>query len=216
MKNEELLKQTFDKLHASPDTLTEVLKMTTEKNTVKYKNKPVMKRTVLLAATLVIVLGFASIAYATDLGGIQTAIKLWIGGEQVDATVSFREAEYIHDDGTVSNLLEYEMEYEDADGNVQSRGGGGIVIEDDGNIRPQTPEELMENLVVPEVIYEENGKTFICYKEQKVDVTDFYVDGVCKYEMEIDGEKMYFTITENGFAINPNGYEDPDQFNTEE
>lgn len=211
MKNEELLKQTFDKLHASPDTLTEVLKMTTEKNTVKYKKKPVMKRTVLLAATLVVVLGFASVAYAMDLGGIQTAIRLWIGGEQVDANITFKDAEYTDDNGEKVSGIEYELEYTDADGNVSTRGGGGIVIGDDGSVRPQTPEELMEHIIYPEVTYDDDGKTYICYKDQKVDVTDYYVDGVCKYEMEIDGEKMYFTITDAGFTMSPKGYEDPVQ-----
>ena len=217
MKNEELFKQTFDKLHASPDTLTEVLKMTTEKNTVKYKKKHVMKRTVLLAATLIIVLGFAGIAYATDLGGIQTAIKMWIDGEQVDGTFTYSEKEINDDDGSVIMAGEYDFEYTDAEGDTQVRSGGGIAYEPVGTVRALTPEELMEEINSPEVIYEEDGKVYVTYKDQKIDITDKFEDDVCMMELNMDGQVMYMTIKyQKGFALNPDEYEDPDQFNTEE
>ena len=75
----------------------------------------------------------------------------------------------------------------------------------------------MEDLNRAEVVYEESGKVYVTYKDQKIDITDKFVDDVCMMELDMDGQKMYMTIKyKKGFALNPNEYEDPAQFNTEE
>ena len=73
MTEKEKFQRAFAPLHASPDTLTEVMKMTEQKH-----GKPALRRaaTIGLAAALVLALG--SVAYASDLGGVQRTGQLWL------------------------------------------------------------------------------------------------------------------------------------------
>ena len=86
MTNQEKFRRTFDKLHASPDVLTEVLNMTTKETVVPIRKKRFMPKVAAAAAALVLVAGSGTAAYAMDLGGIQRTVQLWIHGDQTDAT----------------------------------------------------------------------------------------------------------------------------------
>ena len=116
MTEKERFQRAFAPLHASPDTLTEVMKMTEQKH-----GKPALRRaaTIGLAAALVLALG--SVAYASDLGGIQRTVQLWLNGEMTDATLTINEGSYT-------------LRYPDKDGTEHEMGGGGIAIEDDGTV----------------------------------------------------------------------------------
>ena len=83
MTEKERFQRAFAPLHASPDTMTEVMKMTERKT-----KRPALRRaaTIGLAAALVLALG--SVAYASDLGGIQRTVQLWLKGEMTDATLT--------------------------------------------------------------------------------------------------------------------------------
>lgn len=85
MTEKERFQRAFAPLHASPDTMTEVLKMTERKT-----KRPALRRaaTIGLAAALVLALG--SVAYASDLGGIQRTVQLWLNGEMTDATLTVK------------------------------------------------------------------------------------------------------------------------------
>ena len=76
MTEKERFQRAFAPLHASPDTMTEVMKMTERK-----MKRSALRRaaTIGLAAALVLALG--SVAYASDLGGIQRTVQLWLNGE---------------------------------------------------------------------------------------------------------------------------------------
>lgn len=116
MTEKERFQRAFAPLHASPDTLTEVMKMTEQKH-----GKRALRRaaTIGLAAALVLALG--SVAYASDLGGIQRTVQLWLNGEMTDATLTVNEGSYT-------------LRYPDKDGTEHEMGGGGIAIEDDGTV----------------------------------------------------------------------------------
>ena len=116
MTEKERFQRAFAPLHASPDTMTEVMKMTERKT-----KRPALHRaaTIGLAAALVLALG--SVAYASDLGGIQRTVQLWLNGEMTDATLTVNEGSYT-------------LRYPDKDGTEHERGGGGIAIEDDGTV----------------------------------------------------------------------------------
>ena len=116
MTEKERFQRAFAPLHASPDTMTEVMKMTEQKT-----KRPALRRaaTIGLAAALVLALG--SVAYASDLGGIQRTVQLWLNGEMTDATLTVNEGSYT-------------LRYPDKDGTEHERGGGGIAIEDDGTV----------------------------------------------------------------------------------
>ncbi len=184
MTEKEKFQRAFAPLHASPDTMTEVMKMTERKT-----KRPALRRaaTIGLAAALVLALG--SVAYASDLGGIQRTVQLWLNGEMTDATLTVNEGSYT-------------LRYPDKDGTEHERGGGGIAIEDDGTERALTEEEVLEHLNAPEVVYEDDGTVMLYYRGQSLDITDrFDEDGLCHLlRDEQDGGKRSCPITLNGYA----------------
>lgn len=107
MTEKERFQRAFAPLHASPDTMTEVMKMTEQKT-----KRPALRRaaTIGLAAALVLALG--SVAYASDLGGIQRTVQLWLNGEMTDATLTVKNGHYT-------------VNYTDSEGNERERSGGG-------------------------------------------------------------------------------------------
>ncbi len=113
MTEKERFQRAFAPLHASPDTMTEVMKMTERKT-----KRPALRRaaTIGLAAALVLALG--SVAYASDLGGIQRTVQLWLNGEMTDATLTVNEGSYT-------------LRYPDKDGTEREMGGGGVAFEPD-------------------------------------------------------------------------------------
>ena len=66
-----------------------------------------------VAACLIVTVGTGT-AYASDLGGIQRKVQLWIHGDQTTATLT------INSDGS------YTGTYADKDGKNKEFGGGGI------------------------------------------------------------------------------------------
>ena len=196
MTEKERFQRAFAPLHASPDTMTEVMKMTERR-----MKRPALRRaaTIGLAAALVLALG--SVAYASDLGGIQRTVQLWLNGEMTDATLTVNEGSYT-------------LRYPKKDGTEREMGGGGIAIEDDGTERALTEEEMLEHLDAPEVVYEDDGTVMIYYRGQSLDITDrFDENGLCHVLLrdEQDGGKTLFvTIRYNdSYSYNSTKYEDP-------
>lgn len=204
MTEKEKFQKTFGKLHASPELLTEVLNMTEEKNVISIEKKQKKYRIPKIAAAaiaLALVLSSGTAVYAMDLGGVQRMVQVWIHGEQTDATLTVEDGNY-------------SLTYRDADGKEAYQGGGGIAYEPDGTERPLTEEELLEEINGPEVVYEDDGTVWVYYKNQKLDITDKFEDGVCYVKLEDGDESQYMTIKyDNGFATSPSGYIQPWQFN---
>lgn len=116
MTEKERFQRAFAPLHASPDTMTEVMKMTERKT-----KRPALRRAATLGLAAALVLALGSVAYASDLGGIQRTVQLWLNGEMTDATLTVNEGSYT-------------LRYPDKDGTEHEMGGGGIAIEDDGTV----------------------------------------------------------------------------------
>ena len=197
MTEKERFQRAFMPLHASPDTMTEVMKMTERKT-----KRPALRRaaTIGLAAALVLALG--SVAYASDLGGIQRTVQLWIKGDQTDAVMTIDQGHYT-------------IDYTEKDGTEHEMGGGGVAIEDDGTERALTEEELFEHLNQPEVEESEDGTVTVYYLDQSLDVTDkFNEDGVCYVQLEGGKKTIYMTIKRgNGYATSTTKYILPSEFN---
>ena len=118
MTDKEKFQKTFDKLHASPDVLTEVLNMTTEKKAVPIRRKRYTTKVAAAVDALVLIVGSGSAAYAMDLGGIQRIVQVWIHGDQTNAIFTI-------DEGT------YTLDYTDENGKEVHRGGGGVAFNAD-------------------------------------------------------------------------------------
>lgn len=196
MTDREKMRAAFAPLHASPDTLTEVMKMT-EKN----KNG-ILRRGTTLALAAVLVLALGSFAYASDLGGIQRTLQIWRYGELTSVTITAREGSY-------------EYSCTDANGEVQYGGGGGVAFDTvTGEARPLTEEELIDHLTAPEVSYSEDGTVVLYYGGRSVDITgSFDEDGVCYIQLERDDGPLYMTVKyQDGYATSPNKYVSPDEW----
>lgn len=165
------------------------------------KCKPAGFRFAAAAAVFAAVVGLGGTAYAMDIGGIQRTVQVWIHGDQTDATL-------VVENGS------YSLEYEDGNGNLVHRGGGGVAINGDGTERPLTEEELWDEINAPEVEYEEDGRVVVYYLNQQLDVTDKFVDGICYVQLQVEDSVFYLTIKyQNGYAWSPHGYIQPSMFN---
>ena len=197
MTEKERFQRAFAPLHASSDTMTEVMKMTEQKI-----GKRALRRAATLGLAAALVLALGSMAYAADLGGIQRTVQLWFKGDQTDAVITVDPGHYT-------------LNYTDKDGIQHEMGGGGVAIEDDGTERPLTEEELFEHLNWPEVEESEDGTVMVYYLDQKLDVTDkFDEDGVCYVQLEGGEKTIYMTIKRgNGYATSTTKYVLPNEFN---
>ena len=167
MTNKEKYKQVFSVLHASDISEGEVKYM------AKLKKQQKMKLAAAAIAVCVIV-GGTGTAYAANVGGIQRTIQLWMHGDQTSATLDLNT-----DDGS------YSLEYKDTDGNTVTQGGGGVAFDADGNERPLTEDEIMEELNAPDVEYFDDGSVWVYYKNQQIEITDkFDKDNVCYVKIE--------------------------------
>lgn len=200
MTDKDKFQKVFDKLHASPDVLTEVLNMTTEEKIVPIRKKRFTPKAAAAAAALVLVVGSGSAAYAMDIGGIQRAVQVWIHGEQTDATFNVEDGSYT-------------LEYKDADGNVVQQSGGGVAYEH-GKERPLTEDEMLDGINMPEVEYKEDGTVWVYYLDQKMDITDKFEDGFCYVKLNENGHTLYLTVKyQDSYASSAHGYIQPDEFN---
>lgn len=166
--------------------------------------RPARFKIAVAAACIAAVVGGAGVAYSADLGGIQRIVQVWVHGDQTEAT-------FVVDNGA------YTLDYVDANGNAVHRGGGGVAVNPDGTERPATEEELLEEVNAPDVAYEDDGRVIVYCNDQTLEVTDKFEDGVCYVQLQIGGKTEYMTIKyQNGYALSPSGYVQPDMFNTGE
>lgn len=176
MTNQEKYKQAFSAIHA-PD------KFSLEVNRMSKTNRPHKIRAMAVAAAVcIMIMGSATVAYAADVGGIQRTLQLWMYGDQTEVTIQF--------DGNGS----YTLDYIDSEGNEAHQGGGGVSIANDGTETPLSEEELMEELMAPNVRYEEDGSVFVYWFDQKIDITDKFENGVCYVKLENGGKTQYMTV----------------------
>mgnify|MGYP002286567053 FL=1 len=156
------------------------------------------------AIAVCVIVGGTGTAYAENVGGIQRTIQLWMHGDQTSATFNFNT-----DDGS------YNLEYQDANGETVSQGGGGVALGPDGSERPLTKEEIMEELNAPDVEYLDDGSVWVYYKNQKIEITDkFDKDNVCYVKIENGDETIYMTVKyQDGYNTSPDKYPDPRSFN---
>lgn len=196
MTNKEKYKQAFSALHPPGDISVEVERMAIMSRKAKFRTAAAAA-----AACLAVVFG-GGMAYAADVGGIQRTVQLWMNGEMTNAEFIF--------DGEGN----YRISYPQEDGSEGELGGGGVAFDEDGNERPLTESEILEELNSPDVVYEDDGTVWVYYYDQKIEITDRFEDEICYVEVSKDGETLYMTVKYNGgYAVSPHKYESPNCFN---
>ncbi len=199
MTNKEKYRQAFSVLQTSGD-----FSMEAEQMAMRQKHHK-MKTIAAAAAACIILVGGAGTAYAADLGGIQRTIQLWINGDQTNAMLE------IKNDGGISS---YTIKIPDENGDSTEIQGGGIAMDGDGAERPLTEDEIMEQINQPDVEYEDDGSVWLYYKDQKLDITDRFKDGICYVKLTDGEETLYLTVKyKNGFAMSKSKYVSPREFN---
>lgn len=192
MTNKEKYKQAFSVLQTSGDFSMEV-----EKMAMRQKHHKVKTIAAAVAACIVLV-GGAGTAYAANLGGIQRTIQLWINGDQTNATLE------INNDGNSSTYI---IKIPDENGNSTEITGGGVAMDGDGVERLLTEDEIMEQINQPDVEYEDDGSVWLYYKDQKLDITDRFEDGICYVKLTDGKDVKYLTIKYNdGYAMSDSKY----------
>ena len=154
-------------------------------------------------ATCLIVTAGTGTAYASDLGGIQRKVQLWIHGDQTTATLK------ISSDGS------YNGTYADKDGKQKEFGGGGVAFNPDGSERSLTEEEIMEELNAPDIEYEKDVPSSCIQKSvHRYHNTKFTKDNICYVKLVDGDDSLYVTVKyNNGCAYSPNKYISPLEFN---
>lgn len=197
MTNKERYQRAFSTLHASERIWEEI--------PMKESKKRYIPRIIAVCAAAVLILGLASVAYAADVGHIQRHIQVWTRGDQTDAVLEITTTEVNSQTG---GYTEYSLTYEDADGVVHERGGGGLAVDMFGNERNLTEEEIWEQIDVPEVIYEDDGTAWVYYHSQRIEITDrFNDDGICRVRVSEGGKTFYMVIEyDGGYSIGTRRY----------
>ncbi len=185
MTNKEKYQRTFSVLHASEFDLEE-----TAMN--KRKGIRISKRVTAVCAAAAIVAAMSIGAYATDIGGIQKKVNIWLNGEQTEAVVDIKQSE---------DMTEYELKYTDESGEEKEIHGGGVAMDGFGRQRALTEEELMEHIgsAQPTLDHGDDGSVWVYYKDYKENITDKLDENGCgKCELEFDDAFIYIEIDPNG------------------
>ncbi len=196
MTNRQRYKQAFSALQISDRLILEVKQM----EGTKKQNQ--LQRVAVAMMACIILLGSVSVAYASDVGGIQRTIQLWIHGDQTMVTLE------LLGDGT------YSLAYTDENGASVQKSGGGVYFALDGTEMPASNEDLEALLDGPEVEYDENGSVWIYWREGQLEVTDLFVDDICYVKLVSGDDVVYVTIKyQNGYAYSYTRYPNPSSFN---
>ena len=197
MTNQEQYKRVFDAVASS-----KMRKLEASEIMESRKKGFNIKGLAIAMAAVILVIGACGAAYATDLGGIQSKVQLWLRGELTDVTLE------IASNGSGS---EYALTYTDADGNQKEIHGGGIATDMFGRERPLTEDEILEQLSQPEVVYEDDGTVWVYYGSEKVEITDMFdADGVCYVKLTGGKKPIYMTVQyQQGWSTSNNRFLDP-------
>lgn len=197
MTDHENYRKTFDAVASSKMRTLEAEQIMV----TRTRRKKSMNKMAVVFAAVFLFASLSCVAYAANIGGIREIVRVWLHGEQKDAEFTYNP------EGS------YQLVYEGEDGEQHEISGGGVAIEPDGSERPLTADELMEQLVYPDIDYDADGKAYLYYKDQKIDITDKFENEFCYFELQDGDTTLYVTAKyKAGFAISPEGYSSPDNF----
>lgn len=187
MTNKERYKRAFSVLQSSGPLNLEVEEM------AQLKKKHKANIAVAAAIICAVIIGGSGTAYAADLGGIREKISIWLYGTETEVEVT----EHQEDGG-------YTFSYEH-DGETVVMGGGGVSLDDNGNETWLSAEEVLAEISDSATIEEdENGRVWVYYYNQQIDITDlFNEENICRITLMHEGLPAYLEITRKGNGAYP-------------
>lgn len=179
MTNRERYKRAFSGLHASGEMM-EVASMK------KIRIMPI-RRLVAVAAAALLIAAMATVAYANDVGGIQTTIQILLKDGTLLNVTDIREITL--DDGTVVKSAFFEtvdMEpKDDIEIEVNYNGENQVVHGTVVSMEPgEVDAEAMGSREAFSVEYRDDGTVWVHYNDRDIEITDLFEDGVCHLELE--------------------------------
>lgn len=231
MTNQESYRAAFDQIKApesiTADRIREIAAQRTGRNSIMdMENGPILANNTIsmkdsskdrhgshrkvarilrsLIATAAVVAG-CGVCYANNVGGIQRTLQIWTHGQMTTVEVTIT-----NEDG----LTGYNMTYKDVNGKAVEMSGGGVAYDPDGSERPLTAEEIMEELNSPDVEMEEkNGRTYLYYMDQEIDITDKFADGFAYVKINTPDGILYVTVRQgSGMATSMDKFVTADEF----
>lgn len=181
MTNKERYKQAFSALQFSRQLYLEVEEMTR----IQKKHKKNMA--IAAAVACAVVIGGSGTVYAADVGGIQQKLTMWLYGRQTEVEV------------TENGSGGYQFTYDRGDGEEEIMGYGGVSIDDDGSMTWISADELAEHINASVSVDEdEDGRVWVFYHDQKMDITDLFDEnGVYGFDLEMGERTVYVEVTKN-------------------
>lgn len=182
MTNKERYKQAFSALPSSQQFHLEEAEMTQ----IHKKHKKNMA--VAAAIVCAVIIGGSGTVYATDIGGIQEKISVWLYGKQTEVDVTENE------NGG------HTFTYDRGNGTEGISVYGDVSFNTDGSQTWLTADELANKINNSATVEKDaDGKVWVYYYDQKQDITDLLVENdVCNITMTHEGKTIYLTISENG------------------
>lgn len=190
MTNRERYKQAFSTLQSSSQHTWEAEEM------ALIQKKHRKNIAVAAAIACAVVIGAGGTAYAADLGGIQEKISMWLYGTQTEVNVT---------ENGENGYGGYTFTYMQ-DGETKSIGGGGVSIDEDGNETWLSADEVAAEMSsFADIDVDEDGKVWIYYYDQQIDITDsFDENGICNLTLTHEDKTVYLEITrdeDGGYSL---------------
>lgn len=188
MNNREKYIKASSMIEPSADFASRVLKEAEKMNTQDTRRFKQIhfgaKRLMPIAASLILVFTLTVGAYAADIGGFKATVDSWLYGEATQIQVE--------------QVGEYEYQITYPDGSV--RGTGGVVYDEEGGMRAETPEEVIER-INNEIAVEKNDedRVILYFHDHVVDITDkIDENGIAMVDFKDGVLSTYITIKWNG------------------
>ena len=172
MKNKEAYKQAFKHVHYQKE--------------VNLNQKRIPKSLITFVTSFIILLSTFTVAYAFDIGGIQSKIEVWFHGEK--RMIQYEEVE--------DHV--YHFYTTDEDGNVIDMGTHSGSKGTLTGIEPMSGDELAESMNDnSEIVYDEKeDKCLFYYQDKAIDITKMFDKEKECYLVINNGEKdIYFVIS---------------------
>ena len=172
MKNKEAYKQAFKHVHYQKE--------------INLNQRRIPKPLLTLATSLIVLLSTFTVAYAFDVGGIQSKLEVWFHGEKGNV-----QYEKVGDDT-------YHLYTTDENGNVIDIGIDSGTKWTPTGMKPMTGDELVESLNDEFGIFydEKEDKCLFYYQDKAIDITKMFDKEKECYLVINNGEKdIYFVIS---------------------